>query len=517
MHWVIKLSAVAALLVAFAGLPQAEQIRLADGRYLQGDVVEVKQDGFTFRLTDTGGRVFLRWGQVDEALKKRLTNERDPDEALNLQVMVPGARLELIDGTVHEGKISELSNTYRVINRDNPRGRSVPSADVLEEGFVPDIMIDATVMHTEQEVLKLAEDERAPLETAIQYYELGRIADSLGMYREAKDYVTLALATSPDTKLEARLTAYDSQLDELIRQEGLLRALVNARQLAKRRNYPAALDALNAAKEEFQPADAVLEKWQATVDEVELSYSEFVIKDWYKQIRPAITRRLRASDGSISEYIAWTRRDLDNSIAAAIARNVTGYDDDVYLFVTGSMTPAQDLDFQRLMNDNEELKQQTEKVRAVLTDVRERFPKRFELEIQGKLRLSVKKASFGMDGFYAIVGGHLPVNGKKPEQQAPPPPNRDDRRRDDRRRDRSPGIEDPAAILEKLARGQQAEPEAGGQDISGLKVPAVVPSLQEWWESAGRSTRAKWLEAYYAKYGGTMRVFELNNADIKYK
>src|SRR5690606_15472548 len=178
---------------------------------------------------------------------------------------------------------------------------------------------------------------------------------------------------------------------------------------------------------EFQPADAVLEKWQATVDEVEVSYSEFVIKDWYKQIRPAITRKLRESDGSISEYIAWTRRDLDNSIAAAIARNVTGYDDDVYLFVTGSMTPAQDLDFQRLMNDNEELKQQTEKVRAVLTDVRERFPKRFELEIQGKLRLSIKKASFGMDGFYAIVGGHLPVNGKKPEQQAPPPPNRDDR------------------------------------------------------------------------------------------
>jgi tetratricopeptide (TPR) repeat protein len=522
MRLLMTLAVSALCLAAVAGLARAEQIRLADGRYLQGDVVEVKEDGFTFKLTDTGGKVFLRWGQVDAALKKRLTNDRDPDEGLTLQVSVPGARLELIDGTVYEGQITESNNAYRVLNRDNPRGRSIAAADVIEEGFVPDIMIDATIMHTEKEVLKLAEDERAPLETAIQYYELARIADSLGLYREAKDYVTLALGASPDTKLDARLTEYDTQLDELIRQEGLLNALVEARQLAKRKKFQAALDKLNAAKEEFEPKDAVLTKWQSTLDEIDLDFSRFVITDWYKQIRPATRRKVKENSVTIAECIAWTRRELDNAICAGVARSVTDYEDDVYEFVEGRMTPAEALEFQRKANEEPTLADQAEKLRAVVQDIRERFPKRFELEIQGKIRLSMRKASFGQDGFYGIVGDHLPVAGKKPQQDQPAPPGSGPRnpRRDPRgNRDREGSVDymDADAIA-RLLNGQDAgDPASGGQDISHLKVPNTVPTLQEWWDAAGSSTKGKWLEAYYARYAGTMRVFELDDWEVKYK
>jgi hypothetical protein len=96
----------------------AEQIRLADGRFLQGEVTEVKEDGFTFKLTDSGGKVFLRWNQVDVGLKERLKNEKDPDAGLNLEIMVPGARLEMLDGTVHQGTIVRSGNNYIVTNRD---------------------------------------------------------------------------------------------------------------------------------------------------------------------------------------------------------------------------------------------------------------------------------------------------------------------------------------------------------------------------------------------------------------
>ena len=129
-------------LAAFVGLglnpaaAKAEQIRLSDGRFLQGDVEEVKEDGFTFRLTDSGGKVFLRWNQVDANLKQRLKNEKDPDEGLNLDVTVDGARLELIDGSVLEGKVTRSGNTYTVVNRDRPRGIEVQQEDVVEEGVI---------------------------------------------------------------------------------------------------------------------------------------------------------------------------------------------------------------------------------------------------------------------------------------------------------------------------------------------------------------------------------------------
>lgn len=459
--------ACAALLLAVAGFSRAEQIRLADGRYIQGEVVanSVTEEGFTFRLTDTGGRVFLRWNQVDEALKKRLTNDRDPDEGLNTRVIVTGARLELIDGTVYEGNITESPAGYRVVNRENPRGRTIPLADVIEEGFVPDIEIDATVMHSEKEVLKLAEEERAPLENAIQYYELARIADWLGLYNEAKDLVTLALAAEPETRLESRLTEYDAALDELIRQQGVLNALVAARQQARSRQFPQAIATLNAAHEEFEPKDGVLARWQATMDEVDLDYTRHAISEWYKQMRPVTLEKARQAGLTISDAIAWARRDMDTAIATAVAESV------------GEGDPA---------------------------DVHARFGQRFGLEEEGKVRLSVQRASFGSDGFYQIVGGHLPIQGKRPAAEQPAP----NRPRGPRGQPRNIDPRD----IERIARGQD-----GGQDVSHLRVPAVVPTLQEWWEAAGASTRSRWLTAFYARYGGTMTVVDLKDWQVRFR
>lgn len=527
MRLISRLALALLVSVTVAGLAQAEQIRLSDGRYLQGDVLEVKEDGFTFKLTDTGGKVFLRWNQVDAGLKKRLTNDRDPDEGLNLDVLVRGARLELIDGTIYEGRITVSGNSYNVVNRENTRGRNVPASDVVEDGYVTDIMIDATSMFVESEVLRLAEEERSPLETARQFYELARIADRLGLYSEAKDYVTLALAASPDSKLEARLTAYDATLNELIRQKGLLTALVGARQLASKKKFQTALDALQLAKTEYKPTEGVLAKWDLTFAEIDLEFSKFVIVEWYKQMRPAIRAKLKEKGITISDCISWTRRDMDNVIQAKIAD------------IVGSSTPD---------------------------DIKKRFLNRFNLEAESKTKLSMKKASFGQDGFYGIVGGHLPINGKKPDAGTPgstpgtgpgssprpggrdgprPPGGRDGNVQPDwdgdgiirgqqfqegnKGRELPGGISPEQAaewlkkIQEEMAKGNNADkkdpgaPQIGKQDISHLKVPDTVPTLQEWWDKSSSTTKAKWLEAYYARYVGTMRVYELDDWNVKFK
>lgn len=529
----------ALLLVASAGLflntgaVRAEQIRLADGRFLQGDVEEVKEDGFVFRLTDSGGKVFLRWNQVDAGLKQRLKNEKDPDEGLDLEVTVDGSRLELLDGSVLEGKVTRSGNTYTVVNRERPRGMEVQHEDIVEEGFIEGIQIDASVMMTEREVLALAEERRAPLETARQYYEMARIADKLGLYEEAKDFVTLGLAASPDQKLQARLAEYDTKLADLIRQKELLTALAAARQLAKQHKYQKALDVLKNAKETYKPTDAVLAKWEEVNAETDLDFTKFVITEWYKVMKPVVQAKLKDKNSkniTVQEAMNWARREMDLEIQKRLAATTEGDPQNMKL----------------------------------------RFSKRHEMHDAKTIRLSTKKVTFGEDGFYQVVGGHLPVAGKQPNPAAsnpgatPPrgpgsgpgpgggpggpggnPGNRNVGPMDwDELEDllkgqqkggefqEMPKLPDnitPDDIKEALRKALGEDKEGGEskdapktnspvkQDISKLTVPSYVPSLTEWWDKGGTTIRSRWLLAVYVKFGGTMQVLELEDWDIKYR
>jgi hypothetical protein len=505
------LPAVALALLFSVNFVSAEQILLSDGRYLQGDVVEVKDDGFTFKLTESGGQVFLRWNQVDASLKKRLTNQQDPDENLNLEVMVPGARLELIDGTVFEGDITPVANGYRVKNFELDNGKVVAEDEVMEEGFIKDIMIEAVVMMSPADVLKLAEEQRDPLETARQFYELARIADRMALYQEAKDYVILALASAPDSQLQARLTQYDTELEELIRQAAVLEMLVKAREHAKKKVFQTALNILTEAKDTFKPTDAVLAKVDSTYAEIDADFTKYVIDDWYKQMKPVATAYLKLKENkeiTAAEAANWARRNMDLAVAEKIMGLVGGEDPN---------------------------------------DIKKRFMERFTLEEAKLVRLGMKKASFGEGGFYQNVGGHLQIAGKKPNEEPAadtPPRGRD---RDD--------VDDPAEgfqtakkkegdskmpplpdgiteddIKEALKRalgedeeegedGQADKPKAGRPDLNKLaeKAPTFYPSLDEWWDKSGTSTRVKWMVAIYVTSAGTMTIYDWPDWDVKFK
>ncbi|MDC1142480.1 tetratricopeptide repeat protein [Planctomycetota bacterium] len=517
MKFRFLLPAIAAGLFFSSVFVSAEQIRLSDGRYLQGSVDEVREDGFTFKLTESGGKVFLRWNQVDEGLKKRLLNEKDPDEDLNLTVIVIGARLELVSGEVHEGDITRVGAGYKVVNMEFEKGKTFDADEVLEDGFIENIEIDAATIMSSKEVLALAEERREP-ETARQFYELARIADRLALYEDARDYITLALAASPDVKLESRLTEYETKLTELIRQRQILQEIVNAKALAKKKKFQLALDLLDHAKTDYNPTDLVLDKWQEVFDEVDVEFSQFVIKDYYKRMKPAaraFVKEKRDTDLTVQEALNYARRQMDVDIQELIAETV------------GSEDP---------------------------TAIKKRFLARFDLEAEKVVRLSIKKESFGKDGFYQIVKGHLPIAGKKTADSN----NNSNRNKDDGRNPRKfpegrrggrdgDGVADDQEagtdfqglpelpeglpddvndILEKLrkAAGENAKKgeseeykKVGKQDLSHLKVPSVVPSLVEWWDKASTSTRTNWIMAVYARFGNTMRVVDLDDWNIKFK
>ena len=535
----VKLARFTALLLVglfvASSFVAAEQIKLADGRFLQGEVVEVKEDGFTFKLNDTGGKVFLRWNQVEAGLKKRLLNEKDPDEGLDLTVTVEGARLELLDGTVYEGNITRTANGYRVVGRDNPRGKEIPERDVLDDGFVDGIRINATAVMSEEEALAEAERQREPLEQARQYYELARIADRFGLYARARDYTTQAYDAGPDAKLQSRLDEYAARLDSLIRQGAVLDALVAARKLVAKRLYQTALTALDDTKEQLNPTDEVLRKFDEVYAEIDEEFTVFVVSNWYKVMRSVARDQAKEKGGTVQSALVYVRAQMDSDIAHAIAIE-TGSEDD------GNIVA--------------------------------RFASRFELEAEGKIKLTWKRASFTEDGFYQIVDGHLANEGvakPKPEPRQPRRnPNDDDRRRDDRRRDNprrnnyiepSDELGDAFGDLQENALQENAEEELerrkkeiedlvrrakeardkrkreeddesdtsgnGKQDISHLKPPKSYPSLADWYAEASATTKAKWLLAAYVKFSrsfdsppeniSNLTAREFSDWEVKYR
>lgn len=494
----------------------AEQIRLADGRYLQGEVVEVKDDGFVFKLTENGGQVFLRWNQVDAGLKKRLNNEKDPDEGLNLEVLVDGARLELIDGTVLLGQITRVAEGYNVRNLDFEKGKVIPEQDVIEDGYIPDVKIPATHVMDEASVLQLALAEREPVETARQYYELARIADKLALYAQAKDYVTLALASGPDAKLQSRLSEYDTELDELIRQAAVLKLLVEARKAAKKNLYQGALNILDEAKANYKPTGPVLSKVDDTYAEIDLDYTRFIIDEWYQQMKGVARDWLRLKenkDVAVTAALNWARRSMEVALLEKLAAIVGGGD---------------------------------------TQDIKKRFLSRFDLEKAGLVKLSMKKCGFGEDGFYQIIGGNRLISGRNPTQDpnaggsgpgrgdGPRGPGRDRDGLDDpaeygfQQGEKEEGIPLPDGMsrddikdIIRRALGEDNDNKEAGSDKPAKAVrpnledldepPKFYPSMMDWWEKASTTTKSKWLVAVYVTNGGTMVVYEWPDWNVKFK
>ncbi|MHC5040639.1 MAG: hypothetical protein ACYTHM_25280, partial [Planctomycetota bacterium] len=99
--------AVAALLVAAVQV-SGEIVRLPDGRFLQGEIVESDKAGFVFKRWDTGGIVKLSWEQVhsDDRIRLRRTlglEFADKEQRITVQ----GFRLHLKSGDILEGVVLE--------------------------------------------------------------------------------------------------------------------------------------------------------------------------------------------------------------------------------------------------------------------------------------------------------------------------------------------------------------------------------------------------------------------------
>lgn len=557
LNWLIRGAAVLALF-ATAVTPiaaeeeRSEQVRLNNGKYIQGSIVSFDDKGFTMKLTSNGGKVTFRWSQVHQNEKKRILNLVDPDKDLVLEVKVEGDRIELDNGKILEGKLSGGGSSYKLVNLRNPRGITIDASEIAtptDRYIQKGVMIDARSVMTPAEILTMQVETKSS-DKAEDLYYLARLAEHLGLYEEAKTYTDDCLAASPSPTLQKSALSLQGSLEELLRQKALLAAIDEANELAEQDQYPAALKVLDAVLQQAKPEGIVGEKLQDERNLIDNKYTAYVVELWYDEI-PVRTREWlkddENEDATVNEAMSYTRSNLRRDIVAAILTKIPGAEERDVLQRFAA----------RLNKENETLQ--------------DMLPRR-------------RRASFKESGWYDVVpGGKLPRGGLEVQQ-----PNANDNqqnngrnnnnrrnnnsnnRRNNSGRDGLPdsssdGFNSPVTENESFQEGRRRRPSGNGGQGSGrlpetpedvkdiidaarkaaeeaaaaaaaknqeeqdngnkrktydendrrMQVKAPVKSLEKYWESMSTGRRVKWLEAFYVRMSRDMR-WEEDYWDLRY-
>jgi tetratricopeptide (TPR) repeat protein len=524
----------------------AEQIRLSDGRIIQGEMVGQPTDqGFTFRLTQTGGQAFFRWSQINPDDEARLRNIRDPDAGIQLIVYIPGDRLNLEFGEPIEGKVDRMADHWLVTNARYRSGRRVPLDEVDErEPVQRGVMIDARVMHRPPKVLELYEAANEA-ESAHDWYVAARIAEHMGLLAEAKERLDRCLDMGPTSLLLATAEQMRMRLEELIKQEAVLKLMAEVRDVADSGAYALAIQMLDNTLKTAKPTGAIKDALDNLKVDIDREYTDWVIKELHSFASSAARSWVREKAGrgsqtTVVEAMTYARRPMHLDVLREMATLARG------------------------VGSPEELADAT-----LTADINNRFRLRLTEEDRIK-RLKNRSANFTRDGWYQAVGGNLPNAGKRRSDPAPgqgQQPPRFPRGADGSRppgaggggggggrgipwedgfggfQDAPPeggeggggqGEIDPDAIAEVIERFRRNQERAEQPPVTqeggprgpsrayepndpNMRVPEIVPSHQEWWERLGTSARIRFLLAVYARDSRTMDIVSENYYRFTYR
>jgi tetratricopeptide (TPR) repeat protein len=218
----LRLAAAASFAAAllFAGDARGEEqrvvFRLNSGAEVSGVILDDGFDdarGITLRRDDNGGRLSLAWEQIRPAdaveIKRLYGYESDEPPAMSLRA---------IKVTVTGGKSitglpgGEDAQTVRVVRRGNVT--PVPRGNIVR---IENVSVDALEVENPPEAFERARRE-ANVDSAIEWYNLGLIAEALTLYEQAKECFARALEIDPrfsrKDAIERRQKILDAKLKE---------------------------------------------------------------------------------------------------------------------------------------------------------------------------------------------------------------------------------------------------------------------------------------------------------------
>ncbi|MHC5036900.1 MAG: DnaJ-like cysteine-rich domain-containing protein [Planctomycetota bacterium] len=323
------LAVVAAAMFVLVTQASAEIIRLPDGRFLQGEIVESDKAGFRFKRWDTGGEIRLSWDQVHEEDRLRLR------KALGLEfseegqrVTVEGFCFHLRGGDIVEGIVLEETAEYLRIRRST--GEFKYPKEIIKHK--EPIGLDILSIYSEEEAYANHLKKNKEPETADEHYDLATWCRQIGYFEKEKEHLLAVQSEKPDFKPDFIQNRLDA-LDALVEQAQVRRRIKEIMRLAARKKFGEAEAAWTELQGEFPDSDIVQEDTEKVAESIQQAKTRYtrsvVIKDWYGNMRRILRKWSLDKDLKLADAKKNLQKDLTTEIVNLISERRKLEGDDI--------------------------------------------------------------------------------------------------------------------------------------------------------------------------------------------
>jgi hypothetical protein len=445
----------AALALAAPGL-SGQSLQLADGKVLLATVEDADGDGLRVKRLDNGGVLDLRWDHLSPNSALAVKRQYNLIGEANDEVLTRAEEVEFLAGGRKQsvvGRIVERTGKEIVVQHKGVTSR-VPQVDVQN---VRTVDVPVTQIYTKDEYYnaQLAEQVKDPT-SADQHVQFAELLIKVRDYEHAGDHLQKAKDLA-NTRDPARL-------------EAMSQRLAKYKEAAKERDL---LDQIQAARSRGTMVD--FEKGGKLITKFETDFPSSKLKAEFDLEKKRFTEaRQRFLSGQVAYYFrgaiqsAAEKKVADESVTLQAARD----------YAENKMTD--DL-FARTA---QQFKLDVEEVKKLWAD-RAKYPMGKRTE---HFAYNLGSWILGEEG---IQKGTSQAKAK--EQQGADDPKKDEGSQRD--------VEKIArALKQALERRRAAAGQGGGQE--GQKEQTD----EDWWKQAARVEKVGWLRAYYAEFGGQLKV-----------
>lgn len=322
------LAPVLALPAAAAGGSEQDAVKLKNGRVLTGIVVleEANKEGFSVQRWDTGGTVFVRWSQITEAERARLSNR--VAEVKIPGVMLDGVRAMTAGRDVVGVLVKEDANGLHIKTKDAKAPVQVPKSALLRpheavriaeaEAYSPDEMID----------LRLA---KANEKDYASMRELGAFAASVKLYERAKEYYgKAAAAVDPKSKEKEEMDEILARNEGLIKEGKATALLAQVKEFVETTEFQKAVETAKKLLSEFGDTQVAKEN-KDLPDQITKKAKDYEtnragvlaenVPPAYKDRRSALFSQYGSTKYKIAEVIAQAAK-IDEQVVAELAKRM---------------------------------------------------------------------------------------------------------------------------------------------------------------------------------------------------
>jgi tetratricopeptide (TPR) repeat protein len=440
---------LAPLLALPAAAGEQDTVRLKSGRVLVGvvQVDESNRDGFSVQRWDTGGMVFIRWSQITEVERARLSS-RVPEIKV-AGVMLDGVRAMTAGRDVVGLLVKEDATGLHIKTKDGKAPVQVPKSALLRphenvkiaeaDAYSPDEMVDLRVPKANEK------DYSSML-------ELGFFAASVKLYERAKDFYQKAAAADPSKKDE--MDAILAKNESLIKEGKAAALLAQVKELVATIEFAKAIETAKKLLSEF--ADTEVARQNKTLaDDIQKKAKDYETKrtDFLAENVPQAYRERRAS--LFSEY--------------GSSRNK----------IADAMSKANKIDDVVVADLAKRMKATPEEITAAW----------------GKRDMKTRTVSYG-DGSWIVKGGQ--DGGLDTDAKTQPNQNKNNN-------GNNGGNNGGFGFGGRMNGGNNRGNNNGGQNNQPQPLGKKMETKDEWWASASSSDRRNFVEAEYAKNSGAVK------------